>query len=258
MTESQLDDYLRGDFEYQTVEELLESDFEDDLDYQSSAELLESPRTLNALQNWLERETQLGAIDSNGEGDFVISQVVFNQLRSKKLKPFNSNGFFLDDFGVDEKSKTVYLTVNGNITALKVDELNEDSDYDYTGYFDDLNEETNIDIVEDDDIKIPEGFKYVAVDGDGTINVFKEKPTIQKGEFDTWRGDGRSEIGQAVWNFSKLPGKPEDSKAAFPEISKILKDYVFEIKDDLDLGAKLDDKGMFKIVFPKYHEIEKL
>lgn len=134
-----------------------------------------------------------------------------------------------------------------------VEELLESEDYD-----DDLNEETNIDIVEDDDIKIPEGFKYVAVDGDGSINVFKEKPTIQKGEFDTWRGDGRSEIGQAVWNFSKLPGKPEDSKAAFPEISKILKDYVFEIKDDLDLGAKLDEKGMFKIVFPKYQEIEKL
>lgn len=164
MTEAQLDDYLRGDFEYQTVEDLLES--EADLD---------------------------------------------------------------------------------------------ESEYDYTGYFDDLNEEeTNIDIVKDDDIKIPEGFKFVAVDGDGSINVFKEKPTIQKGEFDTWRGDGRSEIGQAVWNFSRLPGKPEDSKAAFPEISKILKDYVFEIKDDLDLGAKLDDKGMFKIVFPKYNEIEKL
>ena len=122
----------------------------------------------------------------------------------------------------------------------------------------DLDEETNIDIVRDDDIKIPDGYKFVAVDGDGSINVFKEKPTIQKGEFDTWRGEGRSEIGQAVWNFSKLPGKPEDSKAAFPEISKILKDYVFEIKDDLDLGAKLDEKGTFKIVFPKYHEIEKL
>lgn len=122
-----------------------------------------------------------------------------------------------------------------------------------------LNESQKISFVEGDDVEIPNGYKFAAIDANGDICVFKEEPSLEtKGEYSTYKGKGKAQVGVAVWNWSKLPGKPTEFKEAIPEVEKIMPDFVKELKDGLDLGGELNDSGAFKIVFPKYGDIEKL
>lgn len=122
-----------------------------------------------------------------------------------------------------------------------------------------LLESQKVSFVEGDDVEIPNGYKFVAVDANGDICVFKEEPTLSSGgKYPTYKGKGKAQVGVAVWNWSKLPSKPDNFDDAKSEVEKIMPDFVFEIKDGFKLGEELDSSGAFKIVFPKYGDIEKL
>lgn len=122
-----------------------------------------------------------------------------------------------------------------------------------------LLESQKISFVEGDEVEIPIGYKFAAVDANGDICVFKEEPNLtDSGEYPTYKGKGKAQVGVAVWDWSKLPEKPSNFKDAIPKVQKIMPDYVFELKDGFNLGEELNSSGTFKIVFPKYGDIEKL
>lgn len=112
---------------------------------------------------------------------------------------------------------------------------------------------------EGDEVEIPAKFTHIAVDANGDICVFKKEPTLKTtGEYATWSGSGRKQIGVAVWDFAKLEGKPKDFENAKKVIAEDLEDFRFMIEDVLDFGDVLNQTGKFKIVFAKYNEIDKL
>ena len=106
-----------------------------------------------------------------------------------------------------------------------------------------------------DDVDLPDGYKFVAIDANTDINVFKEEPTLSGG---SWSGSGKKQIGVAVWDFTELPGKPTTMKDAIPEIQKQLSNFKYEIKDELNFQKELEKTGKFKYFFGKYSEIEKI
>lgn len=106
-----------------------------------------------------------------------------------------------------------------------------------------------------DTIDLPDGYTHVAVDVNTDICVFKAEPKLKNG---IWKGKGKTQIGVAVWNFSKLEGNPTSMTEAKPKILEFIGEMKYELKDGFNLQKELKNTGKFKYFFGKYSEIEKL
>lgn len=122
-----------------------------------------------------------------------------------------------------------------------------------------LNESQKISFVDGDNVEIPNSYKFVAVDANGDICVYKEEPELdENGEYAVYKGKGKAQVGVAVWDWSKVDGNPKDFKSAAPKVAKLMPNFKFELEQMANVGDELERSGKFKIVFPKYGDIEKL
>lgn len=130
-----------------------------------------------------------------------------------------------------------------------------------TQYGDKLVESRGVKIsfVDGDDVEIPVSYKFIAVDANGDVCVFKDEPELDdSGKYPVFKGKAKAQVGVAVWNWAEIDGSPKDFESAAPKVGKIMPDFKYEIYPGFKIGDELDQTGKFKIIFPKYSDIERL
>lgn len=111
---------------------------------------------------------------------------------------------------------------------------------------------------------IPTEFKFVGIDANNFIHVFKNQPRMKEitedgDKFYVWNGDSKTRIGLAVWDWDKLTKGKE-----FEEISELMgvtddsEGTLFKLDGDLNLKSKLEKTGHFTIYSVLFNDLRKL
>lgn len=95
---------------------------------------------------------------------------------------------------------------------------------------------------QDDRIEIPVGYTHIAVDFDGTVNAYTNRPVL--GE-EGWEGEGPIRIGRVEWDDYKLQSGSNDINLLRNEKRAKMLGSVISVHDKINIGSQLERTNSF-------------
>lgn len=172
-----------------------------------------------------------------GDGVEDFETLIDDKREDEEMEGSEIGEYFEENFIFSIKE----LKKNNNLDKLILDDLNEAKSDIHNPHktHGDIN---TIIFGQDDRIDLPVGYTHIAVDFDGTVNAYTNRPVL--GE-EGWEGEGPIRIGRVEWDDYKLQSGSNDINLLRNEKRAKMLGSVISVHDKINIGSQLERANSF-------------